>query len=84
MFKIEADGTATLEIKIKSLEHGICPMCEGSGIVIPKGGEKRLVDAGTFCSECDEGRRRWQEVVKAASKTEKALSYAGLGTAESE
>ena len=73
MFKIDSDGTPTLEIKIKSLDDGVCSRCEGSGIVIPKDGEKRLVDAGSFCGDCDEGRGRWRRVIETISIAEKVL-----------
>lgn len=51
-----------LKIEIRAKPEGVCPMCNGSGIAIPKGGETPL-EVGTFCGNCDEGSRRWAEVL---------------------
>ena len=50
-----------LKIEIREPRDGICPKCEGTGIVIPKSGEKRVVEVGTFCDRCPDGATRWDE-----------------------
>ncbi|MGH9827203.1 MAG: hypothetical protein ACREDR_28580 [Blastocatellia bacterium] len=49
-----------IEIKMRQPPDGVCRACEGTGIVIPKEGEMPIL-FGTFCSECDEGKQRWEK-----------------------
>lgn len=51
-----------LKFEWRRVPEGACPVCNGSGIVIPKGGEMPI-EAGSFCSACDEGLRRWHGVM---------------------
>ena len=53
-----------LEIKIRQPKPGMCQACEGTGIVLPKDGEKLLVEVGRFCSECEDGVKRWEETMR--------------------
>ena len=62
-----------LEIKVRQPKKGECPACSGSGIEIPKGGEKRLVEVGRFCSECEEGSRLWEGMKQLVEETDEAL-----------
>ena len=53
-----------LEIEIRRPREGVCAECSGTGIVIPKDGEKRLVEVGKFCDKCSEGVGRWEATLK--------------------
>ena len=61
-----------LEITIRQPKEGVCPACEGTGIVIPKNGEMPI-QVGTFCSQCDEGSRRWQATLQLSAATDELL-----------
>ncbi|HYL98850.1 MAG TPA: hypothetical protein VEZ90_07835 [Blastocatellia bacterium] len=52
-----------LEIKLRQPREGVCQGCEGTGIVIPKDGVMPI-QVGYFCSECDEGSRRWEATIQ--------------------
>ncbi|HYL97843.1 MAG TPA: hypothetical protein VEZ90_02725 [Blastocatellia bacterium] len=52
-----------LKIEIRKPPEGVCPNCLGTGIVIPKKGEMPIT-VGEFCTNCDEGNRRWTETTK--------------------
>ncbi|HYM00817.1 MAG TPA: hypothetical protein VEZ90_17810 [Blastocatellia bacterium] len=67
-----------LKIEVRKVAEGKCPKCEGIGVVIPKDGEMRP-EFGSFCSECDEGKRRWQCVLESVSLVERGLEYKGVG-----
>ena len=53
-----------LEIEIRQPKPGVCQACEGTGIIIPKDCEKRLVEVGRFCSEREDGVKRWEETMR--------------------
>ena len=63
------------EIKLRKPKEGVCPACEGSGIVIPKDGEKRLVEVGRFCSECEEGKKRWEEMMRLKEEIDRTAGW---------
>ena len=56
-----------LEIKLKKPADGLCPTCEGSGVVIPKDIEM-IREVGSFCSRCQEGAKRWAETMRLISE----------------
>ena len=51
---------------VQSETPAICPECKGTGIVRPKDGVV-IAEVGTFCTDCDEGRRRWDATLRAVS-----------------
>ena len=67
-----------LKIEMRRAAEDACPMCGGAGVVIPRDGEKRA-EFGSFCSECDEGKQRWQCVMESMSLVERVLEYKGMG-----
>ena len=41
----------------------VCSDCRDTGIVIPRDGQMPI-EVGRFSSECEEGKRRWEEIGK--------------------
>ena len=52
-----------LKFEVWRPKEPACSECRDTGIVIPRDGQMPI-EVGRFCSECDEGKRRWEEVVK--------------------
>ncbi|HYL97721.1 MAG TPA: hypothetical protein VEZ90_02115 [Blastocatellia bacterium] len=68
-----------LEIKIRQPKEGVCHACEGAGVVLPKDGENRLVEVGRFCSDCEDGRKRWEETMRLKEEIDGIVGYGGFG-----
>ena len=53
-----------LKIEVWRPKEAQCAACRDTGIVTPRDGHMQI-EVGRFCSDCEEGRARWRETIKA-------------------